>query len=84
MKRLDVKEWEKIFKRLEYLVDSEYYDGFVDWVEVTWLDPGDGSEGEWCLNFGEELFEDGFKTEKEAQDRLNYLEQQVYKGLYDL
>jgi hypothetical protein len=43
-------------------------------VEVVWLDSSD----EWCLCCGTELFEDGFKSEKEAQDRLDYLEHQYH------
>jgi hypothetical protein len=65
MTKLTDKEWENIFRNLKESNEE---------IEVTWLDPGDSSEGEWCLNCDCELFEDGFKTEKEAQTRLNYLE----------
>lgn len=75
MKRLSLEEWKNIFNNLENMNKEDYYDGVVDWVEVMWLDGSD----EWCLCYGEELFEDGFATEKEAQDRLNYLENQLIK-----
>lgn len=39
-------------------------------VEVVWLDSSD----EWCLCSGTELFEDGYKSEEEAQKRLESLE----------
>jgi hypothetical protein len=70
-KRLSFDTWRNIFRNLKEMTPEEYYDGEVDWVEVIWLDGAD----EWVLAFGEELFEDGFSSKKEAQDRLNYLEQ---------
>ena len=71
MKRLSLEEWENIFRNLQEMDESDYYDGVADWVEIMWLDGTD----EYVLCYGEELFEDGFKTEKEAQERLDYLEQ---------
>jgi hypothetical protein len=68
--RLSNETWQNIFRNLEDMTPDEYYDGVVDWVEVIWLDSTD----EWVLAFGEELFEDGFTSEKEAQERLDYLE----------
>lgn len=42
-------------------------------IEILFLD----GTNEYCLCFGYELFEDGFKTEREAEERLdeiiNYL-----------
>ncbi len=73
MKRLDNETWENIFKNLLEMEEEDYYDG-ADWVEVVWLEESGDKPEEWVLCYGEELFEDGFKTEKEAQDRLNYLE----------
>ena len=75
MKRLDDKTWKNIFDNLQNMDEEDYYDGVVDWVEIMWLD-GEG-KGEWALCYGEELFEDGFASEKEAQDRLNYLERKL-------
>lgn len=73
MKRLDNETWKNIFNNLLDLDPEDYYDGEVSWVEIIWLDGTD----EWCLCFGEELFEDGFKTEREAMDRLSYLENKL-------
>ena len=75
MERLSLEQWKVILNNLQNMSEEEYYDGEVSWIEVLWLDGSD----EWCLCFGEEMFEDGFKTEKEAQDRLNYLEQTILK-----
>lgn len=75
MERLSLEQWKNIFNNLQDMSEEDYYDGEVSWVEVLWLDGSD----EWCLCFGEEMFEDGFKTEREAQDRLNYLEQTILK-----
>lgn len=70
MERLSLETWKDIFRNLKDMDEEDYYDGVVDWVESIWLDSTD----EWCLAYGEELFEDGFKTEEEAQERLGYLE----------
>lgn len=71
MKRLPNEAWVNIFRNLKEMKKEDYYDNEVSWVEVMWLD----STNEWVLCYGEELFEDGFKSEKEAQERLNNLEQ---------
>jgi hypothetical protein len=79
MTRLPLETWENIFRNLLDLEPEDYYDGVVDWVEVMWLDNGDSSEGEWCLCYGEEMFEDGFANEREADERLKYLEMELLK-----
>jgi hypothetical protein len=65
--RLDLQTWETIFINLQE--NNEY-------VEVTWLDAVEsvGEKAEWVLHCGDELFEDGFKSEEEAQKRLDTLE----------
>lgn len=73
----DLKTWENIFRNLKEMEIDERYDDDADWVEILWLDSGD----EWCLCYGTELFEDGFKTEKEAQERLDYLEKKLLKSI---
>lgn len=75
--RLLLDDWEEIFKNLKEMTPADYYDGVVDWVEVLWLDNGGSEPDEWCLCFGEDLFEDGFETEQEAQKRLDYLEREL-------
>lgn len=72
MVRLREDQWKIIFNNLAEYGVSDYNDS--DWVEVVWLDPGDGSEGEWCLCNGTEVFEDGFEDAEVAQNRLRYLE----------
>jgi hypothetical protein len=65
MQRLDIETWKNIFRNLKE--DNEE-------VEVIWLDNGRGSEdnNEWVLCFDCELFEDGFQSEEEATERLEY------------
>jgi hypothetical protein len=59
-KRLRADEWKNVIRNMNEANEE---------VEVTWLDSGD----EWCLNADCELFEDGFTSEKEAQERLNFV-----------
>ena len=82
-KRLTTKEWTNIFRNLNELEPSEYYGGIDNEVEVLWLDPGDDSPGEWALCYGEELFEDGFKSEEDACNRLDDVAQDAcdYMGV---
>lgn len=63
-KRLDLETWKNIFRNTKQNNEE---------IEIVWLDEV-GTEGEWCLCVDCELFEDGFKTENEARQRLDYLE----------
>lgn len=71
--RLTLEEWKNIFRNLQEEGEN---------VEIIWLDavPHDaygnptGEVFEWVLCHGCEIFEDGFEAEKEAQERLDYLE----------
>lgn len=71
--RLNIDTWKNIFRNLEEIGEE---------VEVVWLDavPYDkngkptGEVNEWVLCNETELFEDGFKTEQEANERLRHLE----------
>lgn len=58
MQRLTVEQWTNILRNVEEDNDE---------IEVLWLDTDD----EWVLACNYELFEDGFKTEKEAISRLD-------------
>lgn len=73
MKRLSNETWKDIFHNLSEMKKEDYYDGVVDWVEVSWSE----DEDEWILCYGEEVFEDGFKSEKEAMERLSELEKEL-------
>ncbi|QST02471.1 hypothetical protein IMZ31_23770 (plasmid) [Pontibacillus sp. ALD_SL1] len=76
MKRLNTEEWCHILRNLEEEGQE---------VEIVWLDAvpfdGDGhptgEENEWVLCFGTELFEDGFRTEREAEERLEEIKRTV-------
>jgi hypothetical protein len=67
MQRLDLEMWKNIFRNL----GEDNKD-----VEVVWLDGGTElpNPGEWVLCFDCELFEDGFQSEEEAMERLEYLQ----------
>lgn len=67
MKRLSIEEWKNIFNNLKESNEE---------VEIIWLDSTE-NQGEYCLCFNCELFEDGFKTEQECYDRLEYLMNQI-------
>ena len=64
MKRLNLETWENIFRNTQEENEE---------IEIVWLD-NVGKDDEWCLCADCELFEDGFKTEEEARERLEYLE----------
>ena len=69
--RLPMETWNVILRNLDE--DNEE-------VEVTWLDPGDSSEGEWCLHWEDEMFEDGFESEAAALMRLS----EIHAGVIEL
>lgn len=71
--RLSDEQWKIIFGNLKDMDPEDYYDGDVSWVEILRLD---GTQ-EYVLAFGEELYEDGFETEREAEDRLRELENRL-------
>lgn len=71
--RLSLKEWENIIQNVS---ECDPNDEFGNEIEIQWLD----SSNEWTLCHGYECFEDGFKTEKEAWERLN----EVRKNLIEL
>ena len=60
MTRLSVEEWKNIFNNLDQEGEE---------IEIAWLD----DTKEYCLCNKCDLFEDGFKTEKECYDRLTHL-----------
>lgn len=65
-KRLNDDVWVNIFRNNEE--DGEE-------IEVVFLDNGTGTDNnEWGLHTGDELFEDGYNSEGEAEDRLRELE----------
>ncbi|UXQ88881.1 hypothetical protein Thu_265 [Bacillus phage Thurquoise] len=66
---LALSEWKNILRNLAEEGEE---------VEVLWLD-NVGTPSEWGLGFDCELFEDGFKTEAEAEARL----EDIYKQLED-
>jgi hypothetical protein len=59
-----IEDWKNIFRNLAEEGEE---------VEVVWLDEVGGKD-HWCLCFDCELFEDGFRTEEEAENRLEFLE----------
>ncbi len=72
MEKLTLEQWKVVLENLKDL-DEDTIEEFGDTVEILWFD----SSNDWALCHGYEVFEDGFKTEEEAQQRLN----EVYKEL---
>ena len=83
-KRLSLDEWKNIFRNIEEIrneeeQDQDFVQGVKDGtynyteVEIVWLDGSD----EYVLCSDCELFEDGFNTEQQAQERLTYLENEL-------
>lgn len=64
-KRLSIETWKNIFRNTK---DNN------EEIEIVWLDAVKPEVASYCLCADCEMFEDGFQTEKEAQDRLEYLE----------
>lgn len=81
MELLNNKAWRNIFKNLEELEEENYYDGVQNWVEPIYLDPIEFNDSKWGLAFGEELFEEGFETELDAEKRLEDMEKMYYDTL---
>lgn len=73
MRRLSIEDWKNIIRNIEE-GDKEVKEEFGECVEIIWLDDG---SNEWVLAYGYEVFEDRFKTEKEATDRLNEIEMKI-------
>jgi hypothetical protein len=72
MKKLTIEEWELIKVRID-TADQDIHEEFGTDVEVIWLD----GTNEWALAYCYEVFEDGFKTEREAIYRLQEIEQLI-------
>lgn len=66
--RLTKEQWQSAWNNAEEVRDETEEDMGV---EITWLETGD----EWVLNVKDELLEDGFISEEEAQERLRFVEQ---------
>lgn len=70
MVKLSNETWVNIFRNIGELDENEE---FGNTVEIIWLDSTD----EWILAHGYDCFEDGFKTEEEAMERLEQLEKEL-------
>lgn len=66
-KRMTKEEWKAALKNLQWMKGMQGEDVEID---ITWLD----DTNEWVLNAWTELLEDGFTSEEEAQERLNFIE----------
>lgn len=76
--RLDKEAWKNVWRNVKETMEEEKAEGNPDYmffdIEVTWLDGSD----EWVLNVDCELLEDGFKSEEEAQERLNFVQKNFF------
>lgn len=78
VQKLDLKTWANIFRNITELNKEGYESAYGDeWITPIYLDPMVEGDSKWGLAHDEELFEQGFETEEEAQERLNYLESQL-------
>ena len=86
MKKISNEQWENIFRNIKELNEDEDYQSAYDdeWIVAMYLDPMNEHESKWGLCYGEELFEDYFQTEEEAQERLSELELEILGGYYSL
>lgn len=83
MKKLSIEQWENIFRNIKEDIKENGLNVYEDeWVQVMYLDPIDDNDTKWGLCYGEELFEDYFQTEEEAQERLSKLELEILGGHY--
>lgn len=73
-KRLTLDEWSIIFSNMQDLSHDDIEE-FGEWFEILWSD----SDDKWMICYGYEWFEDGFKTESEAFQRLQTLEKLILK-----
>ncbi len=79
MEKLSDNQWKTIFRNIKELnEDVNYQSAYGDeWVTPIYLDPINEQESKWGLVHDEELFEEGFETEEEAQERLYQLENKL-------
>lgn len=78
MKLLNDSVWVNIFRNIAEEVASGELNAYDDdWVFAVYLDPIDEDEPKFGLAYGEELFEYGFETEREALNRLQELEDKL-------
>ncbi|QEM43322.1 hypothetical protein CHOTACABRAS_268 [Bacillus phage Chotacabras] len=71
MERLSFEQWEDVFRNVEEINNDLKHDGFEEEpLEVVWLE----STNEYVIASGCEVIEDEFKTEYEAQTRLDEME----------
>lgn len=82
-KRLTEKEWQTVWHNVQEIMEEEKragHEGYSEHeIEVTWLEGSGDNPEEWVLNSNTELLEDGFKSEREAMDRLKFVEQNYIK-----
>lgn len=72
MTKLSTEQWELIMLRIQ-TADNEIHEEFGESVEIIWLDSTD----EWALVYAYDIFEDGFKSEEEARERLKEIEKEL-------
>lgn len=78
MERLSLETWKNIFRNVAEINEDLKKEGFEEEpIEIQYLESTD----EYVLCSGCDLFEDGYKTEDEAQERLTYLENTILGGV---
>ncbi|ALA13425.1 hypothetical protein AVV02_gp286 [Bacillus phage AvesoBmore] len=71
MERLTFEQWKDVFRNVKEINNDLKHEGFEEEpLEVVWLE----STNEYVIASGCEVIEDEFKTEHEAQTRLDNME----------
>lgn len=78
--RLNGASWKQVWKNVAEIQEQDEAQGFDPMeheVQAVWLegDPSKGLPEEWVIASGEEMLEDGFSSEEEAEQRLREVEQ---------
>jgi len=80
MNKLSLEQWKNIFRNVaEYNEDLKKEGLEEEPIEVIWLENPE-RRNEWAIVSDCEIFEEGFATEQEAEERLTYLEKTILGG----
>lgn len=78
---LSLEQWKNIFRNVAELNEELEREGLeTEPIEVQWLENPE-RKNEYVICSGCELFEEGFASEEEAQERLTYLENTILGGV---
>lgn len=77
MNYLSLEQWKNIFRNVAEWNEDLKKEGLEEEpIEVIWLENPE-RKNEWAIVSDCEVFEEGFASEQEAEDRLVYLENTI-------